>query len=129
MKLLPHYAESRSLAALCHKYGCPQALFLRNFADLTVRRLVCQVSLIIKHHTFGYGFWALNAVFLLEAAEPLEERERSDVHMCRLTVFLLLYRKRFEEAREAILLAYQGHGRDPILVRMQKWLGKLEGSR
>ena len=124
MKLIAQFAQSRSLESLCRKYGCPIALGLRPFEHEQVRRLCMRASLLIKHYRFGHGLWAINAAFILEMGEPLENLAFEDISTTRMRVLLLFYEQRYEEAARLLAVAETRYGKDSVLRCMRGWLEK-----
>jgi len=125
LKLITQFAQSRSLEAIYQKYGCPLRLGLRDFQDEAVRRLICRLSLMIKHACVGGdGIALLNAGYILERAEPLETLAYTDVPVCKMRALLLLHEGNYAEARHLIDEALAQYAGDLVLQRMAAWLNK-----
>jgi hypothetical protein len=86
------------------------------------------LSLIVKHWTFGYGSWAINAAYLLDNSEPLECLPADSLSVRKMRIFELAYQKRLDEAQRGLEQACSQFGEDTILARMRIWLHELEGN-
>jgi hypothetical protein len=125
VKLITQFAQSRSLEAIYQKYGCPNRLLIRPFEDEEIRRLVCRLSLMIKHACVGgYGITMLNAGYILERAEPLETLAYTDAPVYKMRALLLLHEGNYGEARHLVEEALAQYTGDLVLRRMQAWLEK-----